>query len=117
MDAGFMARLAEAFPAEDAVNPADLFGGNILGSPENLRPELWPEYWRDLDASGLSSSDWQTLSGQGLRRYLPALLAAAAGGEIGCRITAEHLLTDGLVDHYRQLQVRWQGESGSWLEM
>lgn len=111
------ARIARAFQQPDAVASADLFGGSILCAPDQVRPDLWPPRWRDLDCSRLSSSDWNTLSALGLRRYLPALLTAALAGEISCRICAEHLLTDGLLDQYRELQVRWQGISGSWLDM
>jgi hypothetical protein len=111
------ARVAQVFaPDGDGQSPA-LFGGSILSSPGEARPERWPARWTELDCAPLTSADWNTLSGQGLRRYLPALLTAALDGDIGCRITAAHLLTDGLTDFHRELEVRWQGVGGSWVDM
>src|SRR6185369_5347616 len=114
MTSAFTARIEEAFADEPLATREELFGGHILASAEQTRPDLWPADWRRLDCTALSTSDWNTLSGLGLRQYLPALLTAAETGHIGCRITADYLLTDGLLDFHGRLPLRWQGVSGSW---
>jgi len=117
MTSAFTARIEEAFADEPLATREELFGGHILASAEQTRPDLWPADWRRLDCTALSTSDWNTLSGLGLRQYLPALLTAAETGRIGCRITADYLLTDGLLDFHGRLPLRWQGVSGSWRDL
>jgi hypothetical protein len=116
IDDDFRARVHEAF--RDARRPAGaaLFGGSILHTPGQERPALWPEDWRAMNAAAVTTADWLSLSSGGFRFYLPALLLAA-DSDIGCRIRAQHVLTDGLTDFHCTLDVYFQGSGGSWVDM
>ncbi len=115
-DDSFLARLNEAFRQVRRPTDKDLFGGSILHSPGQERPELWPQDWRELNGAAVQDLNWDSLSSDGLRFYLPALLLAGCA-DSGCSIRAQHVLTDGLLDFHRTLDVRYQGISGSWLQM
>jgi hypothetical protein len=112
----FLARLNEAFREVRRPPDKDLFGGSILHSPGEERPELWPQEWRALNGTAIQALNWNSLSSDGFRFYLPALLLVG-DGNIGCNIRAQHVLTDGLLDIHRTLRVRYQGTSGSWVQM
>jgi hypothetical protein len=115
-DDSFEARLYHAFRDQRRPAAHELFGGSIMHTPGQERPELWPEDWRGLDTAAVMALDWNSLSTDGFRFYLPALLLAG-WTDIGCGIRAQLLLTDGLLDSYRTLKVRFGGIGGSWLQM
>jgi len=115
-DDSFEVRLHQAFADQQRPAVAELFGGSILHTPGQERPDLWPEDWRQLDCAAVMALDWNSLSSDGFRFYLPALLLAG-WSDIGCGIRAQLLLTDGLLDSYRALDVRFGGAGGSWLQM
>ena len=116
MDPKWRDELEAAFA--DGRRPADqaLFGGSILAQPGASTPARWPPDWRELPVREVQASEWNSLSADGFRFYLPALLSAAETDTLA-GIHAETHLTDGLTDFHARLELTWQGVRGSWLDM